>query len=242
MYILKGDFMTIINTGKWMVLVGTALVLGFVLWLVPTTTVVQAASCSPPYKGPFYKLDKSSLQISGADISWAAHEYACGYRVIIKVKATGERKITKNLSEPGYTIPAGTLTDGEEYSVILKMLDKFGHPRSPVTNIAKRFTYAATAVSCGSGPGADDKIMKSTLKISGGQASWQAEASACAYRVILKNKGTGDRVDTTEVTNAQYSLPADLPSGNYSIVIKMLDSSGRVAGKGIAQAFTHTAQ
>ena len=220
--------------GKRMAQVLGALALGAALWLgLAATGTAQASVCGPEAAD---KIDKSGLSINGLAVSWDAHANACSYRVILKSKSPKQRLDAVNrITTTSYTIPSNLVSNGEKYSIIIKMLDDRGNVAGK--GISKTFTYYDTALTCHI-----DKPDKSSLTIdtATGGATWTAPAAACGYRVILYDKTNGSRLETVNQTTNSYTPSADvtLTSGNrYSIKIKMLDAQGRPA-KSIAKAFT----
>lgn len=208
-------------------------VIGAVLWLgMAATGAAQAATCGP---GAGDKLDKSGLSITGTTVSWSAHANACSYRVILKSKSPKQRLDAVNrITTTSYTIPSNLVSNGEKYSIIIKMLD--GRGKVAGKGISKSFVYySGTPPTC-----YVDKPDKSSLTIdtATGGATWTAPADACGYRVILYDKTNGSRLETSNQTTSSYTPGVTLTSGDrYSIKIKMLDAQGRPA-KGIAKAFT----
>ena len=89
------------------------MVVGFALWLgLAATGAAHAATCGPEADD---KLDKSSLTISGTNVSWAAHSNACSYRVILKSKSPKKRLDAINrYAGTSYPLPTALLDDGEE--------------------------------------------------------------------------------------------------------------------------------
>lgn len=100
----------------------------------------------------------------------------------------------------------------------------------------------ASQTAC-TGPTNTDYLDKSGLKVSGPTATWTAQDNACGYRVILRSKPDGKRLDTENTTATSYTIPSDkvTEGSKYSIIIKMLDSRGKVLSKGISMAFIYSA-
>ena len=90
---------------------------------------------------------------------------------------------------------------------------------------------ATTTPTCA--PTATDGVDASTIQVIGLAVSWDAQANACAYRVILSSSPSAERVDTLEnTTDATYTLPsASMVTGKkYKLTIRILDAEGRPAG------------
>ena len=82
-------------------------------------------------------------------------------------------------------------------------------------------------------PTATDGVDASTIQVTGLVVSWAAHPSACAYRVILSNSPSGERVDTLQSTaNTTYTMPSGsmVTGKKYKLTIRILDAEGRPAG------------
>ena len=83
------------------------------------------AACAPTATDG---VDTSSIEVSGLDVSWAAHAQACAYRVsLIEKPDDAELDSVESTENTTYTIPATLVTDQSTYQVTVKILDSDGN-------------------------------------------------------------------------------------------------------------------
>ena len=201
-----------------------------------TSAVSAAPSSQSSCTGPSAtdKVDKSGLMIEGPTAYWKKHANACAYRVILKSKDTKARLDAINTTATSYTIPSDKVTAGSKYILMIKMLDSSGKVAGK--SISMSFIYHSAAPTCFVSP----NTVTYDEVISGQTVTWKHD-QACAYRVILKSKSDGTRIDMVNTTVASYTIPSDkvTAGSQYSITFKLLDHNHKVKGRPISIDFTY---
>lgn len=103
----------------------------------------DTATCAPTGSDA---VDASTISVDGYDVTWTDHAQACSYQVTLKSKPNNESLATAVTTKAAYTISADLLTEGGQYEITLRLLDRSGNAQGIASN--HLFTFYTPIPDC----------------------------------------------------------------------------------------------